>query len=257
MSGTTVAQHYDLAFIALYLFWAFFAGLIYYLQREGKREGYPLVHEYQDRWVVEGFPGTPSPKTYLLPHGGSVTAPRKEVEREVAILPTSRFVGLPFEPTGNPMQDGVGAASYAMRADTPDLSYEDSLPKIVPLRATTGWSIASDDPDPRGMAVVCADGRVAGIIVDVWVDRSEVMIRYLEADVPTAAGNRRVLVPMPLARINNRRQVNVKSVLASQFAEAPGLQHPDQITLREEDRISGYFAGGQLYATPSRMGPVL
>jgi len=28
MSGTTVAQHYDLAFIALYAFWAFFAGLI-------------------------------------------------------------------------------------------------------------------------------------------------------------------------------------------------------------------------------------
>ncbi len=256
-SGTTMAQHYDLAFIALYAFWIFFAGLIVYLQKEGKREGYPLVHEYDKRWVVEGFPATPSPKTFLLPHGGSVQAPRQETERKVALAATSRFPGYPFEPTGNPMQDGVGPASYCDRADVPDVAYEDELPKIVPLRVAAGWSIVGDDPDPRGMPVICADGRVAGRVVDVWVDRSEVMIRYLEAEVLTATGDRRIIFPMTLARINGRGEVLVKSVLASQFAEAPGLQNPDQITLREEDRISGYFAGGQLYAEPSRMGPFI
>jgi photosynthetic reaction center H subunit len=35
------------------------------------------------------------------------------------------------------------------------------------------------------------------------------------------------------------------------------LQNPDQVTKREEDRITGYFAGGNLYATPARVGPAL
>ena len=35
----------DLALIALYAFWIFFAGLIFYLRREDKREGYPLVSD--------------------------------------------------------------------------------------------------------------------------------------------------------------------------------------------------------------------
>jgi photosynthetic reaction center H subunit len=32
----------DLALVSLYAFWLFFAGLIYYLQTENMREGYPL-----------------------------------------------------------------------------------------------------------------------------------------------------------------------------------------------------------------------
>jgi photosynthetic reaction center H subunit len=35
------------------------------------------------------------------------------------------------------------------------------------------------------------------------------------------------------------------------------LKNADTITLREEDRISGYFAGGHMYATPQRLGPLL
>jgi photosynthetic reaction center H subunit len=57
--------HYiDLAQITLYAFWAFFAGLILYLRREDKREGYPLVSELlgqTDIAVTEGFPDVPAP----------------------------------------------------------------------------------------------------------------------------------------------------------------------------------------------------
>ena len=31
--------------LALYAFWIFFAGLIFYLRKEDKREGYPLITE--------------------------------------------------------------------------------------------------------------------------------------------------------------------------------------------------------------------
>ena len=33
----------DVTQIVLYAFWLFFAGLVYYLRREDKREGYPLA----------------------------------------------------------------------------------------------------------------------------------------------------------------------------------------------------------------------
>ena len=35
----------DLAQIVLYLFWIFFAGIIFYLVLEGHREGYPMESE--------------------------------------------------------------------------------------------------------------------------------------------------------------------------------------------------------------------
>ncbi len=40
-----ITGYIDVAQMALYAFWLFFAGLIYYLHREDKREGYPLVSD--------------------------------------------------------------------------------------------------------------------------------------------------------------------------------------------------------------------
>ena len=44
---------------------------------------------------------------------------------------------------------------------------------------------------------------------------------------------------------------------AAQFADVPAIKNPDQVTRLEEDKITGYFAGGLLYATPARLEPVL
>jgi photosynthetic reaction center H subunit len=61
-----------------------------------------------------------------------------------------------------------------------------------------------------------------------------------------------------LIRVNeDRRRIFVKSVTAKQLAAAPRTQHPEQITLKEEDRIAGYFAGGHMYATRSRQEPIV
>jgi photosynthetic reaction center H subunit len=63
---------------------------------------------------------------------------------------------------------------------------------------------------------------------------------------------------MPLVRIDTRAGlVTVRSILGSQFADAPMLANPDHVTLREEDRIQAYYASGHLYATASRMEPLL
>jgi photosynthetic reaction center H subunit len=255
MQTGAITQYIDVAQLVLYAFWIFFAGLIFYLRREDKREGYPLETDRTDgRVAVQGFPTIPRPKTFILPDGGTQVAPRAETPSPVRAEPIGGWPGAPLEPVGDPMADGVGPAAYAMRADTPDRTI-DGAPKIVPLRVATEFTLEARDPDPRGMEVVAADGAVAGKVADVWVDRSETLARYLEVEV---AGGRRVLLPVNFARVNgNRRQVKVESILARHFANVPGTRNPDQVTVREEDRITAYYASGHLYAEPSRLGPWL
>ena len=55
---TEFTTRMDLAQVALYAFWIFFACLIFYLRREDKREGYPLLYEDSNRTSV-GFPAFP------------------------------------------------------------------------------------------------------------------------------------------------------------------------------------------------------
>jgi photosynthetic reaction center H subunit len=257
MPTGAITGYIDVAQLTLYAFWLFFAGLIYYLRREDKREGYPLENERSGLVTVQGFPFLPKPKVFLLSDGHKVYAPR--VETPVPVLtgaPVGGWLGAPMDPIGNPMLQGIGPASYVERADVPDMMFDEALPKIVPLRAAPAYWLAEEDPDPRGMAVVGADGIVAGTCSDAWVDRSEMLVRYLEVSLGGVAHS--VLVPMTLVRINrDRNLVVVQSVMGDQFADAPVLAHPEQITLREEDRVSAYFAGGQMYASPSRMGPLL
>jgi photosynthetic reaction center H subunit len=123
----------------------------------------------------------------------------------------------------------------------------------VPLRIATDHYLERRDPDPRGMPVIGADGASAGTVRDAWVDRSEALVRYLEVEV---AGGRRVLLPINFARIRNGR-VSVKAILAHHFADVPATKHPDEVTLREEDRICAYYGGGTLYAEPSRAEPLI
>lgn len=253
-----ITGYFDVAQLTLYAFWVFFAGIVFYCRREDKREGYPLISDRgQPRVLAEGFPQTPPAKTFILGHGGMHET--RAVERPVAAIPMSPYPGAALEPTGNPMVDGVGPAAWAMRTDAPDVGFDDRKPKIVPLRVAIDFFLATEDPNPIGMRVVGADGIQAGRCVDVWVDRSEVIIRYLEAEIALTTGNRRVLLPMALARIIDgpRPQIRVNSILAAQFADVPALRNPDQVTLLEEDMIVGYYGGGKLYATASRLGPLL
>jgi photosynthetic reaction center H subunit len=67
-----------------------------------------------------------------------------------------------------------------------------------------------------------------------------------------------VLVPAGFSKVDgSRSRIVVRSIMAAQFEQVPGLRNPDQITMLEEDRVSAYYGGGTLYAEPSRMGPWL
>jgi photosynthetic reaction center H subunit len=253
-----ITQYLDVAQIVLYLFWFFFAGLIYYLHQENKREGYPLESDRSSRVKVQGFPPVPEPKTFLLRDGTTRTAPHNNTGA-VADLKATSASGHPAEPlnpTGNPMLDGVGPGAYAIRPDIPDMTVDQQI-KIVPLRVAANFHLESSDPNPIGMNVVGGDGAVAGTVTDVWVDRAETMIRYLEVKV--AANARIVLVPINFARIGSGRNaaVTVRSIFAKHFADVPGTKRPDSVTLMEEERIMAYYGAGTLYASPDRAEPWL
>jgi photosynthetic reaction center H subunit len=222
-----ITSYIDVAQLVLYAFWIFFAGLIWYLHRENKREGYPL--ETPDgRGLKHGFPMTPPSKTFRLADGTSMTVPR----------PPS---------TGTPQ----GPGAWAERRDIPDVTVTGTA-RIVPLRADPTFSVAVQDVDPRGLPVVGGDGRTGGTVREMWVDRSEVLFRYLEVE---AEGGARVLLPVNVARIG-KRAVVVDAIFGRDFAGVPTTRDPDTVTLLEEERIQAYSGAGTLYASPERSEPL-
>lgn len=252
-----VTQGIDVALIVLNAFFLFFLGLVIYLRREDRREGYPLEHELTGRLEGEGGLILTAPtKSFKLPFGhGTVTAPTKG--REPVQVPGARksdwFAGAPIEPTGNPLVDGVGPAAFADRAKRPDLDWEGHA-RIVPLSTAEGFFLERKDADPRGYAVVAYDGKKAGTVSDIWIDKADRMIRYLQVDT----GARQVLMPMTVASVSRFRQtVTTTAITAAQFADAPAIEGTGVITLYEEERVQAYFGGGYLYATADRSEPLI
>ncbi|MFO1273739.1 MAG: photosynthetic reaction center subunit H [Rubrivivax sp.] len=252
MGTGALTAHLDVAQVVLYLFWIFFAGLVYYLVRENHREGYPMDTGRADGPVVTGWP-IPVPKTYKLAHGGEVSIPNDKVSpQELQAEFTQGHAGSPITPLGNPMLAGVGPGAWADRSDEPDLML-DHKPKLQPLRIATQYSVSEKDPDPRGMTVYGGDGEAAGVVTDIWMDISELIFRYLEVRVEGIG--RRVLLPLPFARVT-RDGVYVKAVYAKHFADVPATKRDDQVTMLEEEKISAYYGAGTLYADPRRLEPL-
>jgi photosynthetic reaction center H subunit len=251
---------FDITLASTIAFTVLFIWLVLWLHRESKREGYPLAKDVQDRYNrfdIVGYPAPPPTKTYRTTHGDVAVSGGRPDIRPVAARPTEPWSGAPLEPTGNPLADGVGPAAYAERADRPDAMHDGSN-RLQPLRVATDFRVESRDPNPVGMALVGVDGKSAGTIKDVWIDRAEYVARYFEAEVPLANGtSRRILVPAAFARVDARGKVVVKALQAAHFAGVPGTKNPDVVTLLEEDKIVGYFGGGTLYGTKDRVEPFL
>ena len=251
-----LTPHIDVALLVFNAFVLFFIVLVFYLRREDRREGYPLEDEASGRIDTPGGAmHTGSTKSFLLPFGhGTVTAPTKGREPvDIAARRTDRFAGAPYAPTGNPLIDGVGPAAWAERAKRPDLDM-DGHPRIVPLSTATGFFITRNDSDLAGWTVVGADGAVAGTVSDLWIDKADRLVRYIQV----AVGEASVLAPMMMATLDRRRRrVVIDALNAAQFADAPKIEATDRITLYEEERVQAYFGGGYLYATAARQEPYL
>lgn len=254
MNSGNIVGSIDVAELAFYAFVLFFVVLLYYLRREDRREGYPLEDELTGMVETPGGPlTTASTKYFKLPDGkGTVSAPTSGRDPfDIAAKRRENFGGAPYSPTGNPLKDGIGPAGYAQRSTFPDRDSHGNL-RIVPMATVADFSVNRMDRNPIGMSVIGADGKVAGKVTELWVDRAEHVIRYLEVD--TGAGH--VLAPMPMANVGRGRIV-LDAINAADFAEAPTPQVPGQITRDEEERIVAYFGGGYLYANIERQEPWL
>lgn len=180
--------------------------------------------------------------------------------------PVASNFGAPLEPIGNPLTAGIGPGAWAERADRPDLTYKGAA-RIVPMRVATDFHVAHQDPDPRGLDVKGMDGVVAGTVVDLWVDRSEPCLRFVEVEL-TGGGRR--LVPVPFLRVPRPEgflpfmsdskaasHVQIHVLKAADFAGIPQTKSPDTVTLLEEDKISAYFGAGSLWNSDLRFGPLM
>ncbi len=254
MQNVIIVGGLDVAELTFYVFFGFFLCLVWYLNRESRREGYPLENDLTGQVDADvGRLDFSGHKTFQLPHGLGTYTP-ETVPRD--LLPANakprRHSGTPLEPTGELLSSGLGPAAYALRADRPDLDMF-GQPRIVPSRISHHISVESRDVDPRGLPVSGLDNAVAGTVIELWVDRAEHVIRYLEVAL-TKGGT--VLLPMPMA-IVSRNRVHCDAVTAAQFAGAPLLASPEQITLLEEEKIQAYFGAGYLWATPARSEPLI
>ncbi|CAM3036702.1 Photosynthetic reaction center subunit H [Sphingomonas antarctica] len=245
--------------VALLVFWAFvlfFIGLVFYLRREDRREGYPLEDEVSGRVETAGGPmHTSASKSFRLPFDrGMVSTPTKGREPvDIAARRMERSSGSPYVPTGDPFTDGIGPAAWAERAKHADLDM-DGHPRIVPLSSAPDYSIAREDAGVTGWPLIGADGEVAGTVTDLWIDKADRLVRYIQF----ASEGGPALAPIMMAKVDRRkRQITIDALRASQFAGVPRLGAIDQITLYEEERVQAYFGGGYLYATPDRQEPIL
>jgi photosynthetic reaction center H subunit len=256
MDDMKIVGTFDVTELVFFAFVLFFLALMVYLRREDRREGYPLEDEVTGRVDTPGgVLSSATPKTFHMPFGrGSVTTPTKGREKvDIAGARTFRSPGAPYYPTGNPLVDGIGPAAWAERAKHTDLDGE-GRNRIVPIGATEHIAVHARDADPRGMSVIGADGAVAGTVTDLWVDRAEHVIRYLEVDT----GGKKILAPMAMSKIMGRQQqVEIDAINAADFAAAPVPGTAGQITFYEEERIVAYFGGGYLYANRARQEPLI
>jgi photosynthetic reaction center H subunit len=251
MTGSIIGT-IDVAQVVMVIFIGFVLALFVYLRREDKREGYPLIDPAGGRDLV-GFPLPPPPKHFVLVHEPEgTTMPHPEGRTNLPMSPLTRAPGSPFVPNGDPVQDGIGAASWAMKRDEPILTWEGD-PQLQPLRKLPGWDVDPTDPDPRGWPVRDAQGVQVGTVVDLWLDHGVKILRYLEVEVTLPNAVPRAMIPIYFAETSPRTpEIWVLALDASHFAAFPQIQHPDQITAREEDRVSSFCAGGQLYGRKQR-----
>jgi photosynthetic reaction center H subunit len=257
MQTGALTAYLDVAQITLYAFWIFFAGLIWYIRQEDRREGYPLENDVTGDYNRDPWLFVPAPKQFNMPHGrGTVSVPDgKRDGRQILGERTGRGPGNPIVPVGDPMLAGVGPGSWAERADHADITAT-GVNKIVPLSYDGEFFLAQEDPDPRGMEVIGCDGEVAGTIKDLWIDRSEYLIRYLEVAVGKGAKARSAMLPVNFTVFRNGHAY-VHAITAAQFAKVPSIKSPGSITMLEEERVVAYFGAGQLYATPARQEPLI
>jgi photosynthetic reaction center H subunit len=171
MGTGAITQYVDVAQLVLYLFWIFFAGLIYYLVRENHREGYPMETD-RPRQVITGWP---VPGAQDLPACRRQRDPGARPEHrsghQLAAEPVARLHRRAAGAGGQPAAAGVGPGRLGRTRRRARQTFDGGSRKHpAAARPAPSYGVSPKDTDPRGLPVVGADGEVGGTVVDLWVD---------------------------------------------------------------------------------------
>lgn len=268
-----ITQYIDVAQLALYLFWLFFVLLVLYLNKESRREGFPLRWHENDRGAPSTDYKTPEPKTYELLNGESVQLPsgKNDDHRELNATPIGPWPGAALVPDGDAMIDGLGAAAWAERADHPDVTNEGE-PRLVPLSTLPAdeFFIAEKSTNPIGLNVRAYDGVIVGKVTDIMLDRMEMLARYYRVELNSG---KRILLPMMYMTLRRQahaptqgtlterlidgrpKELRVVSLTSKQFENVPLCANDSVVTLLEEDKIQAYYGGAHVYGSKDRCEP--
>jgi photosynthetic reaction center H subunit len=247
MAAGSLTYDIDLVQVMLVAFAFFFGGLVIYLRREDKREGYPLLSRQSGRTPVLGWPSPPPAKTYRLIDGDTAQMPHDYPQAPIETLPIPRN-GAPIATQGDLLRAGIGAGAYTLRSDEPMRTLNGDL-LLKPLRDAPEWSVWPGDMDPRGCRVLGSNFRVVGSVSDIWVDRAAKILRYFE--VTLDGEDRTIIVPIFHTSINQiEREIRIIPLKPEQLTLVPRLSQPNLMTAREEDRLNAFYAGATLYADP-------
>ena len=238
----------DVAQIILYAFWFFFAGLIFYLRREDRREGYPLENEVQRGSRPRDFLWIPTPKTFLRADGRKVQAPnfRPTRGRSTRRRPSRGRARRSFRPAIRcPPTSGRAATPNA-----PDEPYQtaEGHDLLAPLRVATNFAVPAEGANPIGFEVFGADRPLAGVDQRPLGRPRRIDPALLRSRACT--GGKRVLVPVHFADVDSAPPRHRQGADGRPVRRRAGDARPDKVTLLEEDKISAYY--GAARSTPRR-----
>ena len=109
-----ITSYLDVAQVVLYAFWIFFAGLVFWLRREDRREGYPLEAEVTGTLKSPDPILIPTPKFFRLSDGKVKQAPRGDT------APDRNFAGIKREPwPGSPLDPRAEGTNDLIRQGAP------------------------------------------------------------------------------------------------------------------------------------------
>jgi photosynthetic reaction center H subunit len=116
--------------------------------------------------------------------------------------------------------------------------------RMAPLRQLDEFDVAEGDADPRGWAVVAADGRRIGEVDDLVVDTAALRARYLDVELDRGragdTGGRRALVPVGYARLDDSgRRVLLDAVTSGEASTLP--TYDESFGRDYEDRVGRHF----------------
>ena len=232
----------DVAQVTLYVFWIFFAGLIFYLRREDKREGYPLESDRTRRRCVHGFPRCRTRRPFCCARRLATLPNHRNDRRDVAAGADRRWPGAPLSRPATRCSTASVPAPGRDREDVPELTM-DGHPVIVPLRLAHGTfcraarsrSARHDGHRrrPRDRPAWCTDSGSIAPSRRSAISRSR--------STPSARREARAAADAVRAHQSPAAASRSQRILG---ASSPTCRRPraDQVTKLEEDRIAAILA---------------